>query len=65
MGLQAHSVVLRFTPILFAALGSRFVKLDLLRSLEAQKDGARTYISLAELERYVASCGSTGTAGSG
>lgn len=28
-------------------------------SLQAQKDGARTYISLIELERYVASCGSS------
>jgi helix-turn-helix protein len=25
-------------------------------SIRAQKDGARTYITLAELERYVASC---------
>ena len=27
--------------------------------LQAQKDGTRTYISLAELERYVASCRAT------
>jgi hypothetical protein len=26
-------------------------------SIKAQKDGARTYITLAELERYVTSCG--------
>jgi hypothetical protein len=30
-GLLAYSVVLGFAPILFAALGSQFVKLDLLR----------------------------------
>lgn len=28
-------------------------------ALHAQKDGARTYISLAELERYVATCRTT------
>ena len=27
--------------------------------LQAQKDGTRTYISLIELERYVAACGSS------
>ena len=30
-GLLAYAAVLSFTPIFFAALGSRFVKLDLLR----------------------------------
>jgi hypothetical protein len=28
-------------------------------ALQAQKDGARTYISLVELERYVACCGTS------
>jgi Helix-turn-helix domain len=32
-------------------------------ALHAQKDGARTYISLAELERYVTSCASPQVSG--
>ena len=53
---------LRF-EILEAALILRMSRAQLYHriqegSIQPQKDGARTYITRAELKRYVASCGS-------
>lgn len=35
-GLLVHAVVIGFTPIILAALGSRFFKLELLRPVPVQ-----------------------------